>query len=200
MVHLGEALFTQARGPKFNPQHPCTWQEGMTNLSVIPALKRQRQELSGASWLGREATSETWWLTEDSASIYKGESGQKRPLMSTSGLHMHTHVNTHIHRHTHIKIKLRLVSSTDSSYHFIKLPSVLLKPFCLCTVGDFFSFVLFVCSHPLTTAHRNNSEAALSQRCPPESDTASWMLHYCLLSPATRQTEVGGDQFHLTLV
>lgn len=168
MVHLGEALPTQARGPKFNPQHPCTWQEGMTNLSVIPALKRQRQELSGASWLGREATSEIWWLTEDSASIYKGESGQKRPLMSTSGLHMHTHVNTHIHRHTYIKIKLRLVSSTDSSYHFIKLPSELLKPFYSCTVGDFF-FFCFVCLfsstyHCTPKQFGSSSEPTLSAR------------------------------------
>lgn len=137
------------------------------SLSMIPALKRQRQEHSGASQLGREATSEIWELIENSASIYKRESGQKSHLMSTSGLHMHTHANTHIYTHTYIKIKVRLVPSTDSSYRFIKLPSVLLKPFCSCTVGDF--FFCFVClfsstHHYAPKQFGSNSEPALSTR------------------------------------
>lgn len=55
--------------PKFNAQHPCKRQKGMTSLSVIPAPGRQRQEISKANCLGRLDKSGICWLTEDSVNI-----------------------------------------------------------------------------------------------------------------------------------
>lgn len=168
MVHLGEALSTQARGPKFNPQNPCTWQEGMTNLSVIPALKRQRQELSGASWLGREATSEIWWLTEDSASIYKGESGQKKASdVNLWSSHAHTCKHTYTQAYTH-KNQIKASFQHRQFLPLYKTSFRALKTLLLMHGWGFF-FFCFVClfsstHHCTPKQFGSSSEPTLSAR------------------------------------